>query len=203
MLGNTTSEAVNFLADDFTQRVMHILNAPFRTHNMLWMLVPLLATAILLEFYFGRYKEEELGWNTAFGNAIVLSFVAIDLFRQTYEPMGVTLQESIISGNPKLIISIVIFAFAMLLLFIDFFHILPKKIAYALSSPVYMNILGLLGIIIVYSQDIPLDTLTLVACFIILIAFTLATYLIYFIVPCYHPPIKRMVSEPSNDANIK
>lgn len=170
---------------------------------MLWMLLPLLATAILLEFYFGRYKEEKLGWNTAFGNALVLIFVSIDLFRQTYEPLGITIREALFSGDAKITISIVLMCVGLLLLIINFFHFLPERVAYAFSNPIYINVIGLLGIIIVYSKNIPLDWTTLAASITILLLFTGLTYLIYLIVPSYHPPIQRIIDEPNNKKRDK
>ena len=38
----------------------------------------------IVAFYFGKYHEEELGWNTAVGNSLVLLFVAMDLLRHIY-----------------------------------------------------------------------------------------------------------------------
>jgi len=158
------------------------------------MLLPILTTIVFMEFYFGRYKEEELGWNTAYGNALVLLFVSIDLFRHTYEPLGLTLKEAIIIGNPKIIISLIIACFALLLILIDYFHFLPKKIAYIFSSPAYIHIISFLGVIIVYSKSIYLDWTTLFACFTILIVLFLLAELLYFIVPSYTPPLKRILT---------
>jgi hypothetical protein len=161
---------------------------------MLWMLLPLLATAILLEIYFGRYKEEELGWNTAFGNALLLVFISTDLFRHTYEPLGLSMKDAIMSGNTKILIAVAIFIFGLMVLFVDFFHVLPKRYAYAASSPVYINILGLLGIVIVYSDNIPLDWTTFAACTVLLGIFTLITYILYFLVPSYKTPLQRILT---------
>ncbi len=183
-----------YLQHTFLTRIGEIIEAPFRHGQMLWMLVPLLGTIIFMEFYFGRYKEEELGWNTAFGNALVLMYVAIDLFRHSYEPLGITIREAITSGEPKIIIAIVIAGFALLLLLIDFFHFLPKKIAYAISSPLYINLIAFLGVIVVYANAIPLDWTTLAACVVILGIFTLIAEIIYWIVPSYHSPLKRILT---------
>lgn len=192
LASNVWHTSTQYLATDFLSRVWHIMSAPLAQREMLWMLVPLLATIIFMEFYFGRYKEEELGWNTAYGNALILLFIGIDLFRRSYEPLGITIREAITSGEPKIIIAIVLFGFALLLLLIDFFHFLPKKVAYIISSPAYINLLALLGIIVVYSKNIPLDWTTLAACIVMLGVFLLIAQIIYWIIPSYHSPIKRM-----------
>ena len=192
-VAGVTATSLDYLKTDFLGRIFEIFNAPSDTPKMLWMLLPLLATAILLEFYFGRYKEEELGWNTAYGNALVLAFVSIDLFRHIYEPLGLSVVDAVAGNHPKIIISIAIFALALLLILIDFFHFLPKKVAYAISSPTYINFLSILGIIIVYSS-IPLDWTTLFACIVILGLLTLVSQIIYWIVPDYTPPIHRILT---------
>jgi len=159
------------------------------------MLLPLLATLVLMEFYFGRYKDEELGWNTAFGNALVLMFVAIDLFRNLYEPSGQTLLQFVTTVTDiKAIIPIWIAAMALILMFIDFFHFIPKKIAYILSSPIYINLIGLLGIIIVYTNLIPLDWTTVFACAVLFIIANLITLVLYYIIPSYKPTISKILT---------
>ncbi|MFA5796774.1 MAG: hypothetical protein WC916_01900 [Candidatus Woesearchaeota archaeon] len=201
MLNETTSvvsqvwqTSITYLQKDFLTRVWEIIQSPFQEREMLWMLIPLLATIIFMEFYFGRYKEEELGWNTAYGNTLILLFIGIDLFRRTYEPLGLTIRDAITSGEPKIVIAITLFGFALLLLLIDFFHFLPKKIAYIVSSPTYINLLALLGVIVVYSKDIPLDWTTLAACIVMFGIFMFIAQIIYWIVPGYHPPLKRILT---------
>jgi hypothetical protein len=189
-----------YLKGDFLNRCLQIIDAPFQNTDMLWMLLPLIATIIFLEFYFGRYKDEELGWNTAYGNALVLLFISIDLFRRTYEPMGKPIKDALLLGDIKILISMVIMAFALLILFIDFFHFLPKKIAYMISSPAYLNFIALLGIIIVYSNAIPLDGTTLGACIVMLLLFTLLAHIIYILVPSYTPPLNRIMEHDGKDA---
>ncbi|HIH31135.1 TPA: hypothetical protein HA235_00355 [Candidatus Woesearchaeota archaeon] len=188
------NQTLNYLSTDFFSRILAILEAPIKNPQMLWMLLPLLATAILIEFYFGRYKDEELGWNTAYGNALVLAFISIDLLRHTYEPLGLTIRDAIFVGNSKIFVALIIFSFALLLLFIDFFHFLPKKLAYAISSPAYINFLGLIGIMLVYSSKIPLDWTTFGACLVILILFIIIAELLYLMVPTHHSPINRILT---------
>jgi hypothetical protein len=192
---NTT---INYINGDLYNRGADIIKAPFQIHEMLWMLLPLIATMILMEFYFGRYKEEELGWNTAFGNSIVLTFVAIDLFRHTYEPEGNTIFSALSSGEPKILIAIGIFSFAMLLVLIDFFHFLPKAWAYVISSASVIHIISSLGIIVVYST-LPLDWTTLLACVLIVIMINVVLHVLYYIIPSYTSPLQRIITTDENN----
>jgi len=185
----------NYLSTDLFNRSRDMVEAPARIPEMLWMLLPLLATLILMEFYFGRYKDEELGWNTAFGNALVLMFVAIDLFRHLYGPTGSTVLQFVATATDiKIIVPLLVALMALILIFIDFFHFIPKKIAYIMSSPIYINLIGLLGIIVVYTVNIPLDWTTVFACFILFIIANLITLLLYYLIPSYKPTIRSILT---------
>lgn len=184
----------HYVTDDFYPRSLAIVDAPFKVPEMLWMLVPILGTIILMEFYFGRYKEEELGWNTAFGNALVLTFIAIDLFRHIYEPIGVSISDALMSGDAKIIISIALFGVAIFIVLLDFFHFLPKKIAYVISSSSFIHMVAILGIVIVYSVNIPLDWTTLFACTLIFILANFILHILYWIIPEYHSPFHRILN---------
>ncbi|MGV8086418.1 MAG: hypothetical protein ACP5N1_02185 [Candidatus Woesearchaeota archaeon] len=190
-----TNNTLTYISQDLYNSGKDIITAPFNNHNMLWMLLPLLATLLLMEFYFGRYKNEELGWNTAFGNALVLSFVAIDLFRNLYGSYEKDILQFIITTSDiKILIPIVIASLALILIFIDFFHFLPEKVAYALSSPVYINLIGLLGIIVIYTNGILLNWTTLLACTIIFIFVNIITLGLYYIIPSYEPTISKILT---------
>jgi hypothetical protein len=201
MLNETVSGAMSivnvtthYISDDLYSRGFAIIDAPFRVPDMLWMLIPILATLLFMEFYFGRYKEEELGWNTAFGNSLVLTFVAIDLFRRIYEPTGMTVLATLQSNDAKILIAMVIFGFALLLAFTNFFHFISKKVAYAISSAPFIHLLALLGIIVVYSDNIAMDWTTLFAGSIVFLLANFSLHLVYLIVPSYRPPLQRIIN---------
>ena len=195
---STAASVINvtthYVTDDLYPRGFAIIDAPLKTPEMLWMLVPIIASGILMEFYFGRYKEEELGWNTAFGNSLVLTFVSIDLFRHTYEPTGMTILESLQGPDGKITIAMMLFGFAILLVLMDYFHFLPKKLAYAISSSSFVHMIALLGIVIVYSDNIPLEWTTLLACFLLFLFANFILHIIYWIVPSYRPPLHRIIN---------
>lgn len=195
---NVTS---NYISNELYPRGVDIVFAPIKIPEMLWMLIPLLVSLVLMECYFGRYKEEELGWNTAFGNALVLTFVAIDLFRHNYEPEKITILEAIQSPDTKISIAVVIFSFAILLLLIDFFHFLPKKWAYAISSGSFIHMISILGIIIVYTPELTLDWTTFLASFLIFLIANGILHILYLLIPSYKPPLQRIID--LNDINKK
>jgi len=190
-----TQSTWNYLITDLFKRGINILKSPFNIPDMLWMLIPVLITLLLMEFYFGRYKDEELRRNTTFGNALVLAFVAIDLFRHLYEPTGQGIFQFILSaGDIKIIAPLWIMGLALVLILIDLFHFLPKKVTYILSSPTYTNLIGLLGIIVVYTESIPLDWTTVFACAILFVLANIISLGLYYIIPSYKPTISKILT---------
>ena len=102
------------------ERFIDLLDTPAHHPEMLWIVIPLLLIIVLMTVYFAKYRDEELGWNTALGNSFILIFVSIDLFRTIFSDgrsIGAMVLASIL-----LIESVV-------LLFVNFTHFLPKKIS--------------------------------------------------------------------------
>lgn len=167
------------VAPTLWERLSIIVGAPARYPEMIWILTPMIFTLLLMTFYFGRYRREELGWNTAVGNSLVLIFVSIDLYQRIYpdfNPLRAFLvfwrtlfagglgAEGILPG----IVAGAIFMYAIVLLTADFFHWIPKKIAFFISSGLPINVLAYFGIIFVYSRTaghniLPLDGYSLCA----------------------------------------
>ncbi|MEK6921550.1 MAG: hypothetical protein AABX82_06710, partial [Nanoarchaeota archaeon] len=71
----TGADIVNYFSQSIFPRLGEFVNLPLAIPNILWTILPLLGIAFFIELYFGRYKTEELGWNTAFGNTISLLWV--------------------------------------------------------------------------------------------------------------------------------
>lgn len=171
------AQFIDFAANTFFpllwDRLHLIITAPFAYPEMVWILIPMAITLILMTFYFGRYRREELGWNTAVGNALVLLFVSINLFQKVYPEQNPfralliffrTLFANGFAGEGVLpgIVAGALLAYALILLTADFFHWLPKKLAFFVSSGLPINILAYFGIIFVYSRTseglhIPID----------------------------------------------
>lgn len=144
-------------------RWVELISAPLTTPNMLWIVTPLAVATLLMEFYFGRYQEEDLGWNTAVANSLVLIFVAIDLLRFVYGDTSILTADvrDLATYNLKAtIIALAVASGGFLLMFTEFFHVLPKKFAFFISSTLPVNVVAYVAITLVYTQ-IPLDFYTL------------------------------------------
>jgi hypothetical protein len=157
-------------------RFLEIIYSPLVFKDMLWILIPLLVTMLFIEFYFGFYVEEQLGWNTAFGNTLVLMFVSLNLGKQLYDS-GLLFNDQL-----KTIIVMAVLIEAVLIGFFDFFHILPERFAFKISGTLPINFVAISAIIIVYT-NVPIDPITLSALVLLLITLAAFIGLIHLIEP--------------------
>ncbi len=150
---------------------------------MLWLVAPLLITLFLVQTYFGRHKDEELGWNTAYGNSIVLIFVSVTLLHYIYQTFTYA-ELRLFSGTPfyKSLLVLGVFLYAFVLLLVDFRHSLPKKFAFFLSSSITVNVVSFVSIVLVYS-NVPLDRITLVTAFCIFLIVKLFFKIFKWLIP--------------------
>jgi len=135
-------------------RSWDIVRVPFSQLDMLWIISPLVITMVLTALYFGRYEGEELGWNTAFGNSMVLVFVSVDLLRHLYT----TGELFSISAKSALVAAVIIEG--IFLSIFSFFHVFSESFAFGIGSGITINMVALFVIILVYSS-IPFDFITL------------------------------------------
>ena len=157
-------------------RFVEFITAPIEMPEMLWILVPLILNILIMELYFGRYVLEELGWNTAFSNVIVLIFVSVDLLRYLYNAGRLEL-------GIELALICAIILVGIVLTILDFFHELPKHFAFVVSSKLPMNYLALVSIILIYSGINILEAETIIALLLFLLLLYVIIKLIHAIVP--------------------
>lgn len=157
-------------------RSLEIVYSPLTNPDMLWLLVPLILNLVLLEFYFSRHRHEELGWNTAYGNALVLIFIAVMLAKHLSE------QGTIYTDQVKFAIVLIVILVGVSLTIIDYFHWLPKNVAFKISSKIPINYLALVAIVLVYT-DLPVDSITASGFVGVLIGLLVLIGLIHIITP--------------------
>lgn len=121
------------------------------TTKVLWLVIPLLGTTIVMIFYFQKYKDERPGWNTLLGNSLVLVFISIELLKSIYY-MDSGLALNFIEHSSRTIVSGVFLILAVVIMFLNFKHVFPEKVAEFLCSPLTINTLGLTLILYVYSS---------------------------------------------------
>ena len=167
---SNVSTTASYLKDEFMPnvlaRLLELLTAPVQNPDMIWMVTPLVVTVLLMTFYFGKYGTEDIGWNTAVGNSLVLLFVSVDLLRQIYNGLGNSVVGASIMNYEmypiKTALSLVILFIALILLFLNFLHAIPKGISFFLSSPLPINLTAYVAMAIVYT-NVLFDGTTVIA----------------------------------------
>ncbi len=143
-------------------RFAELLVAPLNEHTMLWFAIPLVIATIMMTLYFGRYRKEELGWNTAFANAMVFIFVSIDIIRKMYESSQPHSWLNILDNGVYFTVTVALSGFGALSLLVIYYHLLPKQIAFKLFSNLPVNITIYVLMCVVYA-GVAFDNFTLLA----------------------------------------
>jgi len=154
--------------DDILVRTIQIILVPSYNPDVIWSIAPLFFGLIMMQMYFGKYKTEQLGWNTAYGNSVSLVWACFVLFRYMYVTYGFekAWNTAGLRGQFYLIVGIAFLTF--LLIVFNYRHSLPKQLAFFLSNSIPTTVLAYLGIVIVMGR-IPVDLVTAISGFIILI----------------------------------
>ncbi len=174
-----TSIFFTYAIPEFFRRLIGFFTAPFIYPEMWWLLGHLVLTFVLFEFYFERHVDEDLGWSAALANSIVMIFISMELLRSMYESQGSPFRvfylvstEFISKGiltQKMIIVSLIIILgmLGVLTAVINYFHILPKKLALLFSGHKTVNILAYFLMVVVwrYTHDnpLPVDFLTVSA----------------------------------------
>jgi len=158
------------------ERFEIFLKAPITNPEILWIVAPLVISLFFISLYFSRHRYEELGWNTAFGNTLVLIFVSLNLLQYLHS------KNQIFPLNFKISIIFALILIALSVLILHFFHVLPKKLAFVISSIIPMNLTAYVAIVIVY-MDLPLDEFTIAGALIFALFITLVIKTIFYLIP--------------------
>lgn len=131
---------INGAVGAFWERFLELVMAPASEPDMLWFAIPLVIATFMITLYFGRYRREELGWNSAFGNTMVFLFVSIDLVRRMYESMEPHAWINIYSNPLYLTITVALAGFSIASMLVVYYHLLPKKLAFMVFANLPVNI---------------------------------------------------------------
>jgi Ca2+/Na+ antiporter len=156
-------------------RILEILLVPYFNKEILWTIAPLIFALIMLQMYFGKYKTELLGWNTAFSNSISLMWVTAILLKYMSGMYGFN---GAVTDKAQLSYFIMIGLLALitiLLAVLNFQHKMPKKLAFVLSSSLPVNILAYFVIVIVMGM-ISIDWVTFFAALILFLFLSIVFY---------------------------
>jgi hypothetical protein len=147
-------------------RVLEILLVPYVYKEILWTIAPLVFALVMMQMYFGKYKTEQLGWNTAYGNIISLMWVTAMLFKFLQEAYGITRSWNTPTLRGYFVIAIGLGTITLILAILNFNHAISKKLAFLISSSLPINVLAYFALVIVMGK-IPFDEKTFLAMIII------------------------------------
>ena len=152
-----------FIIESF-KAFFKILSTPFTNPELLWQIIPIVFMLIVMETYFGMYKHEKLGWNTALGNGISLFWIIISSMQYMFSNKEYFAWD-------KFAVILFLVVYALFIVYISFSHKISAKKTYIFSSPVVIYFSGYLAFIYAYGK-ISADLHYLVA---IIFAFSLFT----------------------------
>jgi hypothetical protein len=179
---------IDYAINTMAPRIKDLVLAPFENPDMLWTLAPMIIALVLMQLYFGRNKDESLGWNTAFGNSIALIFISASLLRGVFIMSGeqsikVFLLDGLALSDMKMLVVLLIFAYGVFLAMLSFFHWIPEKVAFFIMNGISINVTAYVGIVLVISGNIPLDRHTLSAGVVIFLLVYVLSIVLRSIIP--------------------
>jgi len=107
-----------------------------------WLLAPLILFWLVLEFYFGKYKKEKLGWNTALGNALSIFWLIIISVMKMFEN---GLKEYNVAS---LFFLLAICLYTLGIIIFTFTHKLKEDFDYLIASPTPVYFLSMIAVLI-------------------------------------------------------
>ncbi len=149
-----SSKIIIYFIETLIPRLIELFLVPFIYPEIFWIIAPLITAVILMSLYFGRYKNESIGWNDAFAGNIALLFVGLNLLQVLWN------KEMLLSGKALFIYCILAYNISQLIL--NYFHKMPKKLSFFINSVLPINFINYFAIILIYS-DIVLDFSTFIA----------------------------------------
>ncbi len=199
-----------YFKDDYIPKVFDrlkdLLKAPAENPDMIWIITPLIITLMVMTFYFGKYMKEELGWNTAVGNSLVLFYTSIDLLRYIYNGVGIAGGFAAFNNfaiDPvKTVIAVAVACFGIILLFSNFIHALPKKVAFFLSSPLPINLTAYIAIAITYA-NVAFDWITISAALVMFLILYFGITIIKFLEGHFFDAIAEAKEKEEQDEKVK
>lgn len=134
---------------DYLLLAWKIFIRPWQSIDTLWIILPLILILVMIHIYFGRYPTEELSWSTAFSNSVSLLWVCIILFNYIFSRHSFAEIFADTALLESLAVVAVLTGWVLLLLVLNFYHVLPHKIMFFLSSFDSVYILAYIAISLV------------------------------------------------------
>ncbi len=120
-----------------------IFSAPFKDLSIFWLLAPIILFWFILEIYFGRYKKENLGWNSALGYGLSMFWIVVISLRTMFE------NNFDLFSIDKLLFVIFVALYSIFIIFVSFTHRMQTKIFFLFTSPTLVYFLFGIALLVV------------------------------------------------------
>lgn len=137
----------NYVATEVIDKVLEIGLAPLNHSGLFEALLPLILGMLVIELYFGRYEDEELGWNTSVGNAVIWISTGVSLILGGH-----------VSSPFEYNAALFIVGMGVFVAFMDFYHVWPKEIAFKVSSSTIIYLVAYVTVVVVRTDLEVTDT---------------------------------------------
>ena len=145
---------------------------PVQRPEILPTILPLILGALVIELYFGKHEREDLGWNTAVGNAIIWVTTGVTLLITT---PGIT--------QKRKYVAYALIGFGSFVGYMDFYHKWNETVAFLVSSSGIVYTLAYIAVILI-KTDTPVNETTIKASAI----FFTATMIAFKIIQSFENP---------------
>jgi len=153
-----------------------ILSAPGKDPSIWWLLTPIILFWLVIEIYFGRHKNEKLGWNTALGNGLNIFWVVIISARALFD------KDLGLYSLDKLIFVLVISFYSFFIIIMSFTHTIKENIFFLMASPTAVYFLSAVAVLWIHNL-ITISLWVLVALFILYFAVLILETIIKKLIP--------------------
>ncbi|MFH1127379.1 MAG: hypothetical protein ABIG84_00395 [archaeon] len=130
-----------------SKAILVILTAPFRNFDILWAILPLLLAWIVLEVYFSKHEDENMGWNTAVCNGLMLFWAGLNILF-SLSRTGYVLM--------KIAVMVILMGYGVFLAYAAFTHRYSSGLTFRLASTNVVYYSGIMGVL--YAHDVVLLT---------------------------------------------
>ena len=148
--------------------------APIEHPEIISSVLPLILGAVIIELYFGKHKQEVLGWNTSVGNAVIWISTGINLL----------INSTLESALEQAVVYFILLT-GLFIAYMDFFHKWKPAVAFRVSTPDIIYPLGYVTVVIV-KTDVPINDITLKAA----IAFIATSFVIFRVMRFFESPAR-------------
>jgi len=134
-------QAQQIITEEVIKKTEFFFRVPIDNQEMLPTLLPLIAGGVIMELYFGKHKQESLGWNTSVGNAAIWMTTGLTIL----------ISETGLS-QPELRATYALIALGGVVAFMDFFHIWSASVAFIISSSAMVYTLAYALVVVIKSS---------------------------------------------------